>query len=58
MVVCQLELEGLPETENSNAKAEMRKCKKSKNCETGAGRGGNCGGSGKRWRQSNRSGSR
>ena len=36
----QLEFEGLPGTENSDAKAEMRKSKKFKNCATGVTRRG------------------
>ena len=63
MVVGQLELEGLPGTENSDAKAEMRKSnlkilkkfkKKFKNCATGVTRGKNDAGSGERLTQSNR----
>ena len=54
MVVGQLELEGLPGTENSDAKAEMRKSKKFKNCATGVTRGKNYAGSGERLTQSNR----
>lgn len=53
----QLELEGLPGTENSDAKAEMRKSKKFKNCVTGVTRGENYVGSGERLTQSNRRGS-
>lgn len=47
MVMGQLELEGLPGTENSDAKAEMRKSKKFKNCATGVARGKHYAGSGK-----------
>lgn len=40
-------VEGLPGTENSDAKAEMRKSKKFKNCATGVARGKHYAGSGK-----------